>query len=90
VSLLEGSGFDGLTVRIGDPDRTITGVHRYRLVYVLENVVSDPTLAESSIGDVLVASPLVGSTTVTPQTVPPSTPTDRVALDALCAWRQVV
>jgi len=31
---------DGVLVRIGDPDTTITGAHAYRLRYVLENVVT--------------------------------------------------
>lgn len=30
---------DSLIVRVGDPDLTVTGVHTYRLVYVLEDVV---------------------------------------------------
>jgi uncharacterized membrane protein YgcG len=87
VSVLEGTGFDGVTVRIGDPDRTITGVHRYRLTYVLENVVSDPHSAAAPTAEVLHATP--GGPT-TRQTVPPATPVDRVALDAFSAWRQPV
>lgn len=31
---------DGVAVRIGDPDTTVTGTHAYRLTYVLENLVS--------------------------------------------------
>ncbi len=89
VSITEGSGFPGITVRIGDPDTTITGVHRYRLTYVLENVVVDPldvapTAADS---DVLVAT-LDGSTIR--QTVPPPSTADRVALDAFSSWQQPV
>jgi uncharacterized membrane protein YgcG len=89
VSVLEGSGFDGITVRIGDPDRTITGVHRYRLTYVLENVVSDPldAPAASVDSDVLVAT-LDGGTTR--ETLPPPSTADRVALDAFTSWQQPV
>ena len=89
VSLLEGSGFDGITVRIGDPDRTITGVHRYRLTYVLENVVVDPLEVPPGAGssDVLVATLDGGTTRVT---VPPPSTADRVALDAFSSWQQPV
>lgn len=89
VSLLEGSGFAGVTVRIGDPDTTITGVHRYRLVYVLENVVSDPSTAPTTVpvADVLTASPFGASTVLGPT---PSGPVDRVALDAFSSWQQPV
>ena len=89
VSVLEGAGFSGVTVRIGDPDRTITGVHRYRLTYVLENVVSDPLdLPPSDAAtDVLVATLDGGTTRVT---VPPPSAADRVALDAFSAWQQPV
>ncbi|CAB4701859.1 MAG: DUF2207 domain-containing protein [Actinobacteria bacterium] len=31
---------DGVRIRIGDPDTTVTGAHAYRLSYVLENLVS--------------------------------------------------
>jgi hypothetical protein len=89
VSVLEGTGFDGVTVRIGDPDRTVTGVHRYRLTYVLEDVVTDPrdTPPSAADSDILVAT-LDGGTTR--ETVPPPTAADRVALDAFTAWQQPV
>lgn len=88
ISLLGG---DGVRVRIGDPDRTITGVHRYRLTYALEDMVVDPaavpTVATAApLGDVLVGE--VGSdtpTVVTTTTLAPGT-VERVALDAYSDW----
>ncbi|HEY6533017.1 MAG TPA: DUF2207 domain-containing protein, partial [Acidimicrobiales bacterium] len=89
VQLTDGPGFDGITVRIGDPDRTITGVHRYRLIYVLENVVHPPRPAgEEELGATLFASPFGSvSTTTAPST---DGPVERLALDAFTDWRQQV
>jgi hypothetical protein len=85
VSLLEGQGFDGVTVRVGDPDTTITGTHRYRLTYVLERAVTTPAPGER--GTVLLASPGVPSTEVVPAD---RGPVDRVAFDAFSDWRQPI
>ena len=85
VELLDGGSFDGVTVRIGAADRTITGLHRYRLTYVLENVVTvvDP----GALGGTMIARP--GETGTAP-TLPPAAPAERVALDAFTEWRQPV
>jgi hypothetical protein len=90
-------GRDAVTVRIGDADTTIRGVHRYRLTYVLENVVSDPAKAPTAttvdpIGDVLRSDGgVVGSTSApTASGAAPAPGVERVALDAYSAWRQRV
>jgi uncharacterized membrane protein YgcG len=88
VELSDGSGFPGVTLRIGDPDRTVTGTHRYRLTYVLENVVHTPP-ADEALGDVVVASPF-GSVTTTSTTAPSDQAVERLALDAFTDWRQQV
>ncbi len=85
VELSEGSGFAGVAVRIGDPDTTVTGLHRYRLAYVLENVVSLP--APTPAREVVQASPGGASTKVT---VPAGPAVERVALDAFSEWRQPI
>lgn len=87
VALIEGAGFDGLTVRIGDPDRTVAGTHRYRLTYVLENVVSEPQPTEP-LGVTRFASPSGPPPTTAP--MPPAGATQRVALDAFTDWQQPV
>ncbi len=91
VSLSDGSGFDGVTIRIGDPDTTITGVHRYRLTYVLEDLVSDPStevLCDAAGGDLLAVP--TSPTDSAPEPETSSSPRDRIALDAFTAWQQAV
>lgn len=89
-------GEEAITVRIGDPDTRVRGVHRYRLTYVLENVVSDPakaptTTAVAPIGDVLSSGGgVVSSTTATTVDAAVAPGVERVALDAYSAWRQRV
>ncbi|MGP4046535.1 DUF2207 domain-containing protein [Streptomyces sp. 2A115] len=39
-----------LSIRVGDPDNTITGLHRYRIQYTLQNVAPDGKLAWDAVG----------------------------------------
>ncbi|MFP3991778.1 DUF2207 domain-containing protein [Streptomyces sp. E11-3] len=38
------------SIRVGDPDSTVTGLHRYRIQYTLQNVVRDGKLAWDAVG----------------------------------------
>ncbi|MCZ2857777.1 DUF2207 domain-containing protein [Blastococcus sp. VKM Ac-2987] len=37
-------------IRVGDPDRTVTGLHRYELTYTLDGVLSGDALAWDAVG----------------------------------------
>ncbi|WP_164836016.1 DUF2207 domain-containing protein [Actinacidiphila soli] len=38
------------SIRVGDPDNTVSGLHRYRIQYTLQNVVRDGKLAWDGVG----------------------------------------